>query len=129
MTTATNDRVTCAGNVSYRVLDLIAEDFTVRAHSVDYANVVRLGTRRGVIDSAATLRVTIHCDGYDDQSYAKVEVWRADGWTLVHYVHGADARVKDLPRRASANADALGAREQYGDLSTELIKLATRVVA
>lgn len=111
--------------------ECVAEDFTVTGQSIHYVNIVTSGVTLGTAGGTVRerFRVVIHRDSHTFQSYARVEVWRRDGWTLVHALPGEDVRVDDLPTKYAAAHDTSGAREQFGDLSSDLLELATRVVA
>lgn len=109
---------------------LIAEDFVKTRQSFEYTNVVTCGVELGMKGVARErFRVVIRRDSHEFQSYARVEVWRRDGWTLVHALHGEDERVADLPTCYVPQDQVAGAREQFGDLATMLLDIATAVTA
>jgi hypothetical protein len=116
--------------VTRQVVDMIADDFVKTRQALEQTSVVTCRLRRNEGgDTLERFRVTIKRDSFEFQSFARVEVWRRDGWTTVHYLHGEDARVADLPTCHVPKDQWAGAAEQFGDLATELLDLAARVVA
>lgn len=116
-------------NLSYNVLDMICDEATIAGQKFEYTNIVKVCVRLGIRDSVHKLRVRISRDSYDFQSWARVERWDGKQWQLVHSLAGTDERVKFLPTSYAAAHDLRGAQEQFGDLSTELLKTAMRIVA
>lgn len=109
--------------------ELIAEDFVKTRQALEYTNIVSCVLHRGGTHhiDATKFRVVIKRDSFEFQSYARVETWRADGWSVVHALRGEDPRVADLPTYTCR--DLVGARAQFGDLSTDLLDIAVQVVA
>ena len=115
--------------LTYAVLDMIEDRLDIAGQKAEYTNIVRVSIRRGVTDHVNTLRVRISRDSYDAQSWAKVEAWRAHGWTTVHSIVGTAPELIDLPSSAAAKHDMMGAHEQFADASHPLLLIAMRVVA
>lgn len=63
-------------------------------------HMVRLGTAPGYGKGERKFRSTVKRDSYDMQSYAKVELWTANGWTEVVTLRGEHPVMADLPSYA-----------------------------
>jgi hypothetical protein len=109
-------------------VELIADDFVKTGQALEQTTIVTCKLRRNEGgDSFERFRVVIKRDSYEFQSYARVEVWRRDGWTIVHALRGEDPCVANLPTHHTRDLEA--AAEQFGGLVTDLIDVAGRVVA
>lgn len=89
------------------------------------------------MESGKRIRISIHKDGYEQQSYAKVEKWSdSSGWMFIHWFRGDDYRMRDLHRFPKMkNGVELGPfaqmenRRLIDSLEAELILVAREVVS
>lgn len=77
----------------------------------------------GLHTDPVKLRVRIKRDGYDEQSYGRIERWDGRQWQPLHAIAGGSKELKAIP---SYIADAT--RKHFEAATEELLRVALKVV-
>jgi hypothetical protein len=70
------------------------------------------------------LRVTVKRDSYDEQSWARIELWSGASWTLMQRLSGHEKIMKGLP---SSVHDGVSA-QSFAKVHDELLRVASELL-